>query len=73
MSIDRERFTMVDIIGRIVAETYFRRKVEMRSKSHCLLREACKSLAMSLIHSGVNDYKTRSRRGGWNEMALVKN
>ena len=41
--VDRERFTMVAIIGRIVAETCFRRKVGIGSKSHCLLGEACKS------------------------------
>ena len=35
--IDGERFTMVVIIGRIVAETCFRRKVGIGSRSHCLL------------------------------------
>ena len=36
--IDRERLTMVVvIIGKIVAETYFRRKVGVGSRSHCLL------------------------------------
>ena len=39
--IDRERFTMVIIIGRIVAETCFRKKVRMGSRSYCLLGEAC--------------------------------
>ena len=47
--VDRERLTMVVIIGRIVPETCFRRKVWIGSRSHCLLREACKSLAISLI------------------------
>ena len=37
---DRERFTMVIIIGRIFAETCFMRKVGIGSKSHCLLGEA---------------------------------
>ena len=46
--VDREIFTMV-IIGRIVAETRFMRKVEIGSRSHCLLGEACKSLAILLI------------------------
>ena len=35
--VDRERFTMVVIIGNIVAETCFRWKVEIGSTSHCLL------------------------------------
>ena len=41
--VDRERLPMVVIIGRIVAETSFRRKVGIGSRSHCLLGEACKS------------------------------
>ena len=45
--VDRERFTMVVIIGRIVAETCFKRKVRIGSRSHCLLGEACKSLVIS--------------------------
>ena len=52
--VDRERLTMVFIIGRIVAETCFRRKVGIGSKSHCLLGEACKSLAKSSIDAGGN-------------------
>ena len=47
--VDKERLTMVVIIGRIVAETSFRRKVEIGSRSHCLFGEACKSLAISSI------------------------
>ena len=47
--VDRERLTMVDIIERIVAEICFRSKVGTWSKSHCLLEEACKSLAVSPI------------------------
>ena len=34
--VDRERLTMVVIIGRIVAETSFRRNVGIGSWSHCL-------------------------------------
>ena len=56
--VDGERFTMVVIIGRIVAETCFRRKVRMGSRSHCLLGEACTILAISLTDAGGNDYKT---------------
>ena len=41
--VDRERFTMIVIIGRIVAEICFRSKVGIGSRSHCLLGEACKS------------------------------
>ena len=55
--VDRDRFIMVVIIGRIVAETCFRMKVELGSRSHCLLGEACKSLAISSIHAGRNDDK----------------
>ena len=55
---DRERFTMVVIIGRIVEETCFRRKVGIGSRSHCLLREACKSFAISSTDAGKNDDKT---------------
>ena len=59
VSVDRARFTMVFIIGRIVAETCFRRKVGIGSKSHCSLGEACKSnLAISSIDVGGNDDKT---------------
>ena len=61
--VDRERFIMVVIIGRIVAETYFRRKVWIGSRSHCLLREACKSLV--IIDVGGNDDKTLGVRGGF--------
>ena len=43
--LDRERFTVVIIIGRIVAEHFFRMKVGIGSGSHCLLGEACNSLA----------------------------
>ena len=38
--VERERFTMVFIIGRIVAKTCFRR-VWIGSRSHCSLVEAC--------------------------------
>ena len=61
---DRERFTMVVIIGRIDAETCFRRKVGIGSRSHCLLGEACKSLAISSIDAERNDDKTLGVRGG---------
>ena len=54
--VDRERFIMVVIIGRIVAETYFMRKVEIGSRSHCLLEEACKSLAILSIDAGENEW-----------------
>ena len=55
--VDRERFIMVVII-RIVAEICFRRKVGIESRSHCLLGEACKSLAIPSIDAGGNDDKT---------------
>ena len=60
--VDRERLTMVVIIG-IFAETSFRRNVGM-SRSHCLLGEACKSLAISSIDAGGNDASTLGGRGG---------
>ena len=62
--VDRERLTMVVIIGRIVAETSFRRNVGIGSRSHCLLGEACKNLAISLIDEGGNDDNTLVGRGG---------
>ena len=62
--VDKERFIMVEIIGRIVAETCFRRKVGIGSRSHCLLGEACKSLAISSIDEGGNDDKTLEVRVG---------
>ena len=49
--VDRERFTMVVIMRRIVAETCFRRKVGIGSRSHCLLEEACERLAISSINA----------------------
>ena len=70
--VDRERFTIVVIIGRIVAEASFRMNVRIGSRSHCLLREACKSLAISLIDAGGNDDNTLGGRGDWNEVAWVK-
>ena len=70
--VDREIFTMVIIIGRIVAETCFRRKVGIWSRSYCLLGEACKSLPISSIDARENDDKTLGVRGGWNEVAWVK-
>ena len=42
------------------------------SRSYCLLREACKSLAISSIDAGGNDDITLGGRGNWNEVALVK-
>ena len=65
--VDRERLTMVVIIGRMVAETCFRRKLETRS--HCLLGEACKSLAISSIDARGNDDSTLGVRGDLNEVA----
>ena len=62
--VDRERLTIVVIIGRIVAETSFRRKVGIGSRSHCLLEEACKSLAILSIDGGGNDDNTLKGRGG---------
>ena len=62
--IDKERFTMVVIIRRIVAETCFRRKVGIGSRSHCLLGETCKSLAISPVDARGNDDKTLEVRGG---------
>ena len=63
---------MLVIIGRIVAETCSRRKVGIGSRSHYLLREACKSLAISLIDAGGNDDQTLGVRGDWNEVAWMK-
>ena len=70
--VDKEKFTMVVIIGRIVAETYFRRNVGIGSRSHCLLGEAWKSLAISSIDAGGNHDNTLGGRGDWNEVAWVK-
>ena len=70
--VDRERFTLVAMIGRIVEETSFRKKVGRGSRSHCLLGEACKSLAISSIDAGGNDDNTLGGRGDWNEVAWVK-
>ena len=61
--LDRERLTMDVIIGRIVAETSFRRNVGIGSRSHCLLIEACKSLTISSIDAGGNDDNTLGVRG----------
>ena len=44
----------------------------IESRSHCLLGEACKSIAISQINAGGNDYMTLGVREGWNEVALVK-
>ena len=45
---DRERFTMVVIIERkIVAETCFRRKEGIGSKSHCLFRRGMQKLTQN--------------------------
>ena len=60
MPVDKERFSIVDIIGRITADTCFRRKVGIGSMPHCLLEEACKTLAISSIDEGGIDDKTRS-------------
>ena len=42
------------------------------SRSHCLLGEACKSLAISSIDAEGNDDNTLGGRGDWNEVAWVK-
>ena len=55
---------MVVIIGRIVAETCFRKKVGIASRSHCLLGEACTSLAISLIDAEGKDKTIVVREGG---------
>ena len=60
--VDRERLTTVVIIGRLVADTCFKRKVGIWSRSHCLLSEACKSLAISSIDAGGNDDNTLGLR-----------
>ena len=70
--VDRERFTMVVIIERIVAETCFMRKVGIGSRSHSLIGEACKSLAVSSIDAGGNYDNTLGVRGGWNEVTWLK-
>ena len=62
--VDRERFIIVVIIGSIVAENCFRRKMGIGSRLHCLLGEACKSLAMSSIDARGNDDKTSGVRAG---------
>ena len=54
---------MVAIKERIVAETSFRRKVGIGSRSHCLLGEACKSLAISSKDTGGNDDNTLGGKG----------
>ena len=69
--VDRESFTMVVMLGKIVAETCFRRKAGVGSRSHCLLGEACTSLAISSIDAGGNDDKTLGVRAGWNDVASV--
>ena len=61
--VDWERLIMVVIIGRINAETCFRRKVGIGSRSHCLIGEAFKSLAISSIYAGGNDDNTLGVRG----------
>ena len=63
-TVNRERITMAVIIGRIVAETSFWRKVGIGSRSHCLFEEACKSLAISLIEAGGNYDNILGGRGG---------
>ena len=70
--VDRERFIMVVIIRIIVAETCFKRKVWIGSRSHWLLGEVCESLATSSIDAGGNDDKTLGIRGVWNEVEWVK-
>ena len=62
--VDRERLTMVVIIGRIVAEPSFMRKMGIGSSSHFLFGEACTSLAISSIDAGGNDDNTLGGRGG---------
>ena len=51
-------------MGRIVAATSFRRKVEIGSRSHCLFGEGCKTLVISSIDAGGNDDTTLGGRGG---------
>ena len=60
------------IKGRIVAEMYYTRKVGIESRSHCLLRETCKSVVISVIDAGRNDDNNLRVRGCLNEVALVK-
>ena len=43
----------------------------MGSRSHCLLGEACKSLAISSIDTGGNDGNNLEGRGDWNEVAQM--
>ena len=49
LTVDREIVTMVVVIGRIVAEICFKRKMRIGSRSYWLLAEACRSLAISVI------------------------
>ena len=64
--VDRERLTMVVIIGRIVAETSFRRKVTL------FIRRDTQDLTISSIDARGNDDNTFGVRGDWNEVAWVK-
>ena len=69
--VDRKRFIMVVII---VAEICFRIK-GIWSRSHCLLREVSKSLAISLIDAEGKDDKNlgvRMRFGGLEWGGIVK-
>ena len=61
----QERLTTVVIIGRIVAETCFMTEAETGLRSHCLLGEASKSLAISSIDAGGNNDNTLVVRGGF--------
>ena len=53
----KEMLTIVVIIGRMVDETCFKRKVGMGSRSHWLFGEACTILKISSILAGGNDEK----------------
>ena len=61
--VSRERLIMVVIIGRVVQKPFLR-TVRMETRSHYLLGEALKSLAISLIDAGWNDSKTVRVREG---------
>ena len=69
--VDREIWTMVIIIWRLVAETVLGGR-GIGSRSHCLLGDASKSLAISSIDARGNDDNALVVRGDWNKVAWVK-
>ena len=66
-----EKLTMVLMIGGMVDEICFKRKVEMESRSLCLLEEAWKILEISSILAGGKDEKTVGLCGNQSGVELV--